>query len=147
MVSKEVARRGVLDSKSVVNFCPASNTTINTLALTQWQVGNVLSQVLCNGYLTSSEQERCATWSVLSPHGSPLLLRAYPRPPPPSLNYFLVLTIPGGQELEKNRAEGPLGTRGMEHQGLIMTILCDSHKKGEDVVSDHTPQNHRFRPV
>lgn len=47
MASKEVARR-VLDSRSVVNFCPASNTTLNTLALTQWQVGNVLSQVVRN---------------------------------------------------------------------------------------------------
>lgn len=80
MVSKEVARRGVLDSRSVVHFCPASNTTLKTLALTQWQVENVLSQVVRDGYLMPSEQEWCATWSVLSPHGSPLLLRAYPRP-------------------------------------------------------------------
>lgn len=28
----------------------------------------------------------------------------------------------------------------MEHQGLIITVLCGSHKKGEDVVSDHTPK-------
>lgn len=124
MVSKEVARRGVLDSRSVANFCPASNATINTLALTQWQVGNVLSQVVCNGYLTPSEQEQCATRSVLSPHGSPLLLPAYPRPPPPSLNYFLVLTIhqrTGAGEVQSRRALGNTwdGAPGVDNDGSL----------------------------
>lgn len=113
----------------------------------QWQVRNILFQVLCDGYLMPSEHRVDVVRPAVSFHifSSASGSSEAPHPLFPLIPDFPVLTMHSFRG-----AGAPSGTDGLWHQGTPPVqetqFTLTSTSKGSQVVTPHVPQMPHPRP-